>query len=118
MRDPMHKTQCDTCYRGTWYETVGQECRNGYGPCGGHLKTIDRSNLAPRFASYYESGVRIRVRFSYGEERTGTVAKTTGWKPSYMLMARSNSWGSSDLLDSHDAITAVKIGRTYRATGA
>lgn len=112
MRDPMHKTQCDTCYRGTWYETVGQECR--YGPCPGHLRLIDRSNLDPRFAVWYENGQRIRVRFSYGEERTGTVAKTCGWKPYYLLMARSNSYGSSDLLGARDTIVAVKVGRNYR----
>ena len=30
--------------------------------------------------------------------RTGTVGKTTGWKPGYLLMSSSRAIGSSDLL--------------------
>lgn len=125
--DPMHKTVCDRCYSGTWYETE-RPCRlswpkrckccrqltGEHTPCGGTLRIIDRSDLAPQFASYLHSGQRIRVRFSHGEERTGTVGKTMGWKPAYLLMARSDSMGSSDLLGAGDQIVGVKYGRTYR----
>ena len=127
-RDPEHKTVCDRCFRGTWYETEGQKCRFSVGdyckcchqrkgekPCPGHLRLIDRSGLAPQFAGYYESGERIRVRFSYGEEKTGTVSKTTGWKPSYLLMLRSDSVGSPWLLGKDDQVIAVKRGENYRS---
>lgn len=129
-RDPMHKSVCDRCYRGTWYEVEGQPCRfsvpnrceccgQGLGterPCGGKLRLIDRSDLAPQFAGYYESGERIRVRFSYGEERTGTVGKTTGWRPAYLLIPRSDSTGSSDVLGAEDTVIAVKRGGKYVPT--
>lgn len=134
-RDPMHKTVCDRCGRGTWYETEGQACRmgatifcptchqsTGEGPCPGHLRLIDRSELAPQFAAAYASGERIRVRFSWDEDgtktKTGTVGKTTGWKPAYLLMARSDSIGSSDLLGPGDRIIAVKRGAKYVPTYA
>ncbi len=125
MRDPMHKTVCNRCWRGTWYETE-QACRMSRMdrckccgqttkeiPCGGTLKAIDRSELAPAFAGYYESGDRIRVMVD-GEIKTGTVGKTGGWKPSYMLMARIDSNGSSDLLDHNDRVLAVKRGNRYQ----
>lgn len=127
-RDPMHTTVCDGCFRGTWYETEGQACRFSVGdyctccgnrkgekPCPGHLRLIDRSSLAPQFAGYYESGQRIRVRFGYGEEKTGTVGKTTGWRPSYLLKARVDSTGSSDLLDASAVVVARKVGGKYRS---
>lgn len=95
-------------------ECCGQA--TGQKPCTGTLKLIDRSDLAPQFAGYYESGDRIRVRFSYGEERTGTVGKTMGWRPAYLLMARSDSTGSSDVLGADDAVIAVKRGGKYVPT--
>lgn len=125
MRDPMYKTVCDRCYQGTWYESEGP-CRRSVpkrepcghyvgreGPCGGTLRVIDRSALASHFARYYESGQRIRVRFHYGETITGTVAKTMGWKPSYMLMRTPNQRASHWLLDSRDVVEAVKVGSKY-----
>lgn len=133
-RDPMHKTVCDRCGRGTWYETEGpcryeaapQHCptcgqtkpypETGWGACPGTLRLIDRSALAPAFAGYYESGERIRVQHGDEEPRTGTVGKTTGWRPSYMLMANVRSMGSSDLLGPEDRVIAVKRGRTYLRT--
>lgn len=128
MRDPMYKTVCDRCYQGTWYESEGP-CRRSApkrepcghyvgreGPCGGTLRVIDRSALASHFARYYESGQRIRVRFKGGGTLTGTVSKTTGWKPSYMLMLRSDSTGSPFLLGADDAVEAVKVGSKYVRT--
>lgn len=83
-----------------------------YGP------KFDPSDLAPQFAEHLHSGQRIRVRTVYksGEfrERTGTVGVTTGWRPAFLLIARSNAFGSSDVLDKDDVITAIKIGRKYR----
>ena len=121
MRDPMHLSVCDRCFRGTWYSVEGQACRMsvtdrckccnsviGDKPCPGHLRLIARSTLAKKFEHYYESGERIRVRFSHGEEKTGTVGKTTGWKPVYLLVPRADSRGSSDVLTDKDIVLAVK----------
>ena len=120
-KDPMHTSVCDHCYRGTWYEVEGMKCRmsindrceccgqvKGEKPCPGKLRLINRSGLAKRFERYYESGQRIRVRLVDGRELTGTVGKTMGWMPSYMLMARSDSRGSSDMLTDKDIVLAVK----------
>lgn len=59
----------------------------------------DPSDLAEKFAPFHESGQRIEVKTPYGETLRGYVGKTTGWKPCYLLLARSNSHGSSELLD-------------------
>lgn len=124
-RDPMHLTVCDRCYRGTWYPDEGP-CRmsrptrcetchqtTGEGPCGGTRRIIDRSALSPRFAPFYESGDRIRVRFASGEELTGTVGRTTGWHPAYLLMRRANDRGSIYVLGADDRVIAVKRGARY-----
>jgi hypothetical protein len=129
--DPMHTTVCDRCYRGTWYKEPGPchmsrpthcpTCHQttGEGPCGGTLRVIDRSALAPQFAHYYQTGERIRVRFAgEAEEVTGTIGRTTGWKPAYLLMRRSNVRWSPYVLSADDRVTAVKHGRTYVGTRA
>lgn len=71
---------------------------------------------APQFVRYFQ-GPRIKVRTTYpsGEtyERTGTVSITTGWKPAFLLMRRSNAFGSSDLLRRDDEVIAVQGGRKY-----
>ncbi len=120
-------TVCDQCRRGTWYPAEGPchysrstycptcDHRTGDEPCTGTLRVIDRSKLAPQFHHIYGTEARIRVRFAYGEERTGTVGKTTGWRPVYLLMARADSIGSADVLGPDDVITAIKQanGRRY-----
>lgn len=126
-RDPMHTSVCDRCYRGTWYPG-GERCHysrptrckccgqtTGEEPCGGTLRAIDTSALAPAFARYYESGARIRVQVA-GETMTGTVGKTTGWRPSYMLLRSANARSSSVLLSADDRILAVKLGTRYVPT--
>jgi hypothetical protein len=59
---------------------------------------LDRSDLATKFEGFYKSRQRIIVRSPWGEVKRGYVGRTTGWKPSYLLLARANSRGSSDLL--------------------
>jgi len=78
-----------------------------------HGDKFDPSALADQFKPYFGTGKRIRVRFSYGEELTGTVGATTGWRPAFLLMRRSNSQGSPWLLGPDDKIVAVKRGRHY-----
>lgn len=74
---------------------------------------FDDSELSAQFVSHYESGKRVRVRFGYGEEMTGTIGVTTGWRPCFLLMRRSNDHGSSWTLSDRDEIVAVQYGRTY-----
>jgi len=63
--------------------------------------------LAKQFVPYFESGERIKVKFSYGEEKTGTVGITTGWKPIFILMLTKRSTGSSWTLSKKDKIIGV-----------
>jgi hypothetical protein len=71
------------------------------------------------FANAYTSGDRVRVRFGTGEdaeELTGTIGRTTGWRPCYLLMRRSSDTGSVYTIGLDDRIVAVKRGREYVQT--
>lgn len=72
-----------------------------------HFK-FDQSALAPEFVPYFNSQQRIKVRFEYGEIKTGTVGITGGWKPCFLLMLTKRSIGSSWCLSSKDTIIGVK----------
>lgn len=62
----------------------------------------------------FGSGARVKVRnTAYDETRTGTVSRTTGWRPALLLMRRRNAHGSSDVLGPNDRIVAVWNGRRY-----
>ena len=86
---------------------------------------FDPSDLAPKFIPYFESGERIKIdcvglddegRDVYGHYIiTGTIGVTTGSRPVFLLMARSNSSGSGNTISGRDRIIAVKRGRAYRA---
>ena len=78
-----------------------------------HGTRWDTSGLDTRFVPYFNSGERIRVR-TWGEEITGTVGVTTGWRPAFLLMRRSNSIGSPVVLGPDDEILAVQRGGKYR----
>lgn len=63
--------------------------------------------LTPYFDGEYRMGPRVRVETAYFDSegnlasthmRTGTVGRTTGWRPAYLIMARCNMMGSSDLV--------------------
>lgn len=60
--------------------------------------------LSGQFIPYYNSGQRIIVKNKWGDITRGYVGVTTGWKPSFLLMLRSNSMGSSILLSDNDTI--------------
>ncbi len=87
---------CKTCRS---HENISTEKK-----CTGTNVMIDYSGIAKKFASYYGTNERIKVEFSHGEILTGTVGMTTGWKPVFLLIARSNSIGSSDILSDDDKI--------------
>jgi hypothetical protein len=71
-------------------------------------------DAAAQFVPYFGTGQRIRVTRDYGNEswtRTGRVSRTTGWRPAFLLMYRSNATGSSDVLSPEDQIVAVQNAR-------
>ncbi len=79
-----------------------------------HGDRFDASDLerAAHFAPYLRTGLRLKVR--KGDfERTGTVGKTTGWRPAFLLMHRSSDRGSWDVLGPDDEIVATWNGRQY-----
>ena len=81
-----------------------------------HGDKFDASELLPAFRQYYGTGQRIQITTEYDNGtrwvRTGRVSATTGWRPAFLLMARSNQIGSSDVLGPRDRITAVQRGST------
>jgi hypothetical protein len=108
MSNLTYKTVCDVCYRKTWYDAP-KNCQ--YGPCEGNLKPIDYSSIPEKFKRYLTTGERIRVKFSWGEVRTGTVGMTTGWRPALLLMLTRRSLGSSYILDESTEFTTEKVRR-------
>ena len=77
--------------------------------CNGMNVIIDYSEISQKFAHFYDTDTRIKVGFTdksdnVYEIKTGTVSKTTGWKPVLMLMLRSNSHGSSYILSDNDKL--------------
>lgn len=73
---------------------------------------FDVSHLDDRFVRYFQTGERIKVEI-YGEVKHGTVGVTTGWRPAFLLMARSNCIGSTEILDAKARILCVQKGRKY-----
>lgn len=71
---------------------------------------LDTAELWQQFRPYFH-GKRVRVESPYGYVRTGTVSVTTGHKPGFLLMHRSNDVGSCDLLSEDDRVTAVQYRR-------
>lgn len=112
-----HTSMCDRCGAKGYHEKPGpclrkypnrckecDQCVSGMRDCGGTNVMIDYSDIARAFVSAYESGRRITVRFSTGEEKRGTVSKTTGRKPVFILMPRKNSVFSSYEISDKDMI--------------
>jgi hypothetical protein len=60
--------------------------------------------LAKKFVPAFNSGARIRVKFSTGEVLSGTVGATTGWRPAFLLVLSRRSLGSSWTLKNRDRI--------------
>ena len=79
-----------------------------------HGDRFDPAGLAPAFTGYFNTGQRIEVTFGYGEVKRGTVAATSGWRPSFMLMLTRRAIGSSWLLSDKDNPTAVITARGKR----
>ncbi len=80
---------------------------------GEYGSKFDSSNLAKQFIPFFENQKRIKVLDRWGDTLTGTVGITGGWKPTFLLMRRSNAIGSSTTLSTKDQIIAVKKGDRY-----
>lgn len=65
------------------------------------------SNLALHLCKYYESQERIEVKTPYGETKRGRIGITTGWNPTFLLMARKNACSSSEILTRGTVIIKV-----------
>ena len=78
-----------------------------------HGDKFSEADLVEKFRHYFVTGERIKVRDSSGWERTGTVGVTTGWRPAFLLMHRSNAIGPWDVLSASDEVIAVQRGRRY-----
>ncbi|MFA6016456.1 MAG: hypothetical protein WC742_15465, partial [Gallionellaceae bacterium] len=77
----------------TEYESMLSRRKQQYGD------KFDPSELDKRFSNLLHTPYRIKVRFSWGEVKTGTVGITTGWKPVFLLMLTKRSRGSEYILD-------------------
>ena len=69
-----------------------------------HGNAFSPSALSTQFIPFFERGARIKVRFSCGTVKTGTVGVTTGWVPCFLLMLRRDSKGSCWTLSDRDMI--------------
>lgn len=74
-----------------------------------HGNKFRDGGLSRKFAPYFR-GPRIKVRFSCGTIKSGTVSGTTGWEPSLMLMLTRRSTGSSWLLSDKDEFLSIQRG--------
>ena len=63
-----------------------------------HGDMFDPSDLSEQFKPWYGTDVRLKVETPWGDIQTGTVGVTTGWRPVFILMARSSDHGSSSLV--------------------
>jgi hypothetical protein len=59
---------------------------------------FNQDDLNPDFIKAYESQQRIKVNFGYGV-KTGKIGLTTGFRPSFLLILRSDSRGSIWVID-------------------
>ena len=68
---------------------------------------FDPSDLNPDFIKYYENGKRIEVKFSYGQVKRGRIGVTTGWKPIFILLLTTRSFGSAWTIHAEDKCVKV-----------
>ena len=79
-----------------------------------HGDQLDLGDVSKRFLPYFQ-GPRIKVR-AYGMEHFGTVSITAGWRPSLMLLARSDSNSGWILLNDNTELLAVMRNGRYAPT--
>ena len=69
---------------------------------------FNTANLNRNFVYWFDNQTRVKVLTSYGEVITGRIGVTTGCKPSFMVMSKSNSIDSSDLITLDDKVIAYQ----------
>ena len=69
------------------------------------------ANLHAHLIEYFNTQVRVRVRFAHGEELTGRIGVTSGWVPAFLLMRRNSDRGSVHVLGAGDRVVAIFGGR-------
>jgi hypothetical protein len=72
--------------------------------CTGTLRLIDNSGLDARLTPFYKSGERVEVEYKDGTKDRFYVGKSRGWKPCYLEIKKSNSWGGSSAYVPENAI--------------
>lgn len=110
---------CDKCYSKGYfkeekpctrdvkkYEKCGH-WEGKYTKCKGTNKIIDFSRLDKRFEYAYDNNYRVEVTYKWGEKERGYIGLSTGWKPCWLLIKKSNSFGGTALLQ--DAIADFKL---------
>lgn len=112
-RENEYKTVCDKCRMPTWYETE-QQCHRSYArykvcdlghrhedepqvmeQCTGTLRVIDRSDLDARITPYYDARERVEIEYTDGSKVRCWIGRSTGWKPVYLEILKTNSHGGS-----------------------
>ena len=69
---------------------------------------IDTEGLAPSLTRYYKSGERVEIKTKWGETFRCYVGKSTGWKPVYLIIKRSDSTGGAAITESEiDSVQGV-----------
>lgn len=71
---------------------------------------FDDSDLDWHFVPFFNTGVKIKVDDPAFGVVTGRVGVTTGWRPVFLLMRRSNAMGSSVTLTKRTKIIAWDAG--------
>jgi hypothetical protein len=79
-----------------------------------HGDKFSTAALDKKFLPFFESGERIKVDFGHDTVKTGTVGVTGGWRPTFLLMLRSDSVGSIWTLGKGDTILGVQTGGSGR----
>lgn len=77
---------------------------------GDRFDSSDLDAVDPRIREAYGlRRVEITRTYDNGETwtRRGLVGMTTGWRPAFILMARVDSIGSSDVLDARDKLVKI-----------
>lgn len=99
-------------------EAYMESCEDGRRQYGAKFDSSDMDACKSLLSFFRGPRVKIARTYDDGGEfvRTGTISRTTGWKPALLLMSRSNAHGSSDVLDARDRIVAVQVNGKYRQT--
>jgi hypothetical protein len=71
-------------------------------------RQFDDSELWPQFRTWvgYDGRIEVSGEHRAGQRRTGYLGVTSGWRPAFILVARSDSMGSSDVLRKDDEVIA------------